>query len=194
MFHGRPLFCLTAFLEMHLSQCPERIQGHVPVGDVEAERVETSVPGILIQHYLLFSLSQRLPLPSNQNNLKLFPFGKAACIVDVCQWLTSATQSAQKHFSHEVCVLNVVFLSPLFGQIYSGWVWDCTQVCCRTWLHWCSYPWGARGNSSSHRDAFTWPHEVHPFVYKYHLIISCDGNWGIYPVCTDLEHMLNDVS
>lgn len=95
-FHGKHPFRLTAFLEVHLSQCPESIQGHVPVGDVEAERAETSVPGILIQHYLLFSLSQILPLPSNQNNLQLFPFGKAACIVDVCQWLSSDTQSARK--------------------------------------------------------------------------------------------------
>lgn len=68
-FHAKHPVRLTAFLEVHLSQCPESIQGHVPVGDVEAERVETSVPGILIQHYLLFSLSQSLPLPSNQNNL-----------------------------------------------------------------------------------------------------------------------------
>lgn len=62
--------------------------------DVEAERIKTGVPGILIQHYLLFSLTKSLPPPSNQNNLKLFPFGKVACIVDLCQWLTSDTQSA----------------------------------------------------------------------------------------------------
>lgn len=171
-YHGNPPFRLNAFLEMHLSQCPESSQGHVPARDVEAERVETSVPGILIQHYLVFSLSQSLPLPSNQNNLKLFPFGKAACIVDVCQWLTSGIMSAQKHFSREVCVLNVVFRSPLFGQIHSGWVWDCAQVCCGTGLHWCPYARRARRNSPPHRDAFTWPHEVHLSLCNMMLVFS----------------------
>lgn len=82
---------------MHLPQWPRSVQGHVLAGDVEAEKADTSVPGILIQHYLVFSLSQSLPPPSNQNNLKVFPFGKAACIVDVCERLTSDTQSARKH-------------------------------------------------------------------------------------------------
>lgn len=112
-FHGKPSFYLSAFSEMHLSQCPQIVQGHGLTGDVETERAETFVPGVLIQHYLVFSLSLSLPPPSNQNNLKVFPFGKAACIVDTWQQLTSNTQSAQKHiFSHGVWVVNVA--SSLF--------------------------------------------------------------------------------
>lgn len=99
---------------------PERVQGHALAGDVEAERKETSVPGILIQHYLVFSLSQSLPPPSNQNSLKVFPFGKAACIVDVCQWLTSDTQSAQKHifFTWGLGVERF-----LLSSVWSGTLW-----------------------------------------------------------------------
>lgn len=91
-------------------------------GDVEAEKADTSVPGILIQHYLVFSLSQSLPPPSNQNNLKVFPFGKAACIVDVCERLTSDTQSARKHvfFSHEAWGVDCCF--PL-SSVWSGTLW-----------------------------------------------------------------------
>ena len=64
----------------------------------------------------MFSLSQSLPPPSNQNSLKVFPFGKAACIVDVCQWLTSGTQSAQKHIFF-TWGLGVECFPPLFCLI-----------------------------------------------------------------------------
>lgn len=112
------------FSEMHLSQCPQSVQGHVLTGDVEAKRVETSIPGISIQHYLLFSLSQSLPPPSNQNSLKVFPFGKAACTVDVGQQLTSNTQSAQKHCDRRLSTgglgVECCLLSLLFGQVHPG--------------------------------------------------------------------------
>lgn len=71
---------------------PVSVQGHAPAGYVDSMRAD--VPGILIQHYLLFSLSQTPPPPNNQNHPEAFPFGKAASIVDVCQRLTSVPQSA----------------------------------------------------------------------------------------------------
>lgn len=56
----------------------------------------------------------------------------------------------------EYCLLCL-----LFGQVHSGRVWNCTQVCSGTRLHWRPHPWWARRNSTPHRDAFTWPYEVH---------------------------------
>lgn len=90
---------------MHLSQWPRTVQGRALAGDVETERAETEV---LIRNYLLFSLLQRLTLPS-KTTPKSFRFGKSACFQDLCQPLQQTHR--QKHaFSHGDWVLNVVLL------------------------------------------------------------------------------------
>lgn len=48
----------------------------------------------------------------------------------------------------------------LIGQVHSGWVWNCTQVCGGTRFHRRPHPWWAGRNSTPHRDAFTRPNEV----------------------------------
>lgn len=166
MFSWRtpPFFCPNA---LHCT-CPSA-HGASKVmcwlGDVETDGVETSFPGILFRNYLLFSLLRKLPTPSNQNNLKVFPFGKAACVVDVCRppppQPPPTWQTKTRLFSHEVGGgVERRLVCPLIGQVHSGRVWNCAQVCGGPRLHRRPHPrWPGR-NSAAHRDAFTRPNEV----------------------------------
>lgn len=108
VFH-KPSFFPCYSVDVHLSLCPESVQGHSQAVDVEAESGECSLfPESQLSAIYCLVWQNRWPLPSNQQPLTL-PFWKS-CLL--CCFMWKLTSDTHKHGGS--CHRDTDWMSPLF--------------------------------------------------------------------------------
>lgn len=94
-FHDKPSLCVISVL----GHAPVLtvVQGRGRAEDVKAEKVQTRVHAVLIQHYLLFSLTREFATAKTKQPLSFSVWKKVSCIVALWLRLPSDTLTPSFH-------------------------------------------------------------------------------------------------